>query len=198
MSGWIERARQIAAEDSRLDGWMFKTSVSKSTIADGAGDGRYAEEDMPSMSVSLVKKIVPMSDISSLSLRSINPDPSISFSALKDLERFVALANEESNLEVAEIHHLFKNFMFGTDGERSILNVSTFTINHSDTGLCNVVVDCDGQKCRCTTSKAIAKGGELTCDYRLFKLPAFYLEYCNRHGFPDVRTFVLNEIGAER
>ena len=37
-------------------------------------------------------------------------------------------------------------------------------------------------------------GTELTQDYQDFKMPAFYLDYCKKNGFDDVRSAVMKAI----
>ena len=192
-----ERAKQVVLDDTLEDGWRIKTSVSPSKVADGAGNGRFAVDDVPRMRVAMLKPHVEMSEVKSLAALAI--DTTITFSKTEDLTKFVDLAQNESNLTVEQIHNFFSNFMFGLDGERGLLNMSSLTVNHSEMDSCNLVLTHDmneGKECLVFSTKAndVAKGDELTCDYRLFKLPKFYLDYCDKHNFQDVRTIVVNAV----
>ena len=57
----------------------------------------------------------------------------------------------------------------------------------------------DGGECIVGTAldKDIAVDQELTIDYRRFKLPAFYLDFCKQNNITDVRTLVLNIVDGK-
>ena len=111
----------------------------------------------------MLKPLVPMSKV--MSLAGLRFDTSITFCKTEDLVRFVEIAQNEGKLTVEQIHEFYCNFMFGLDGERGCLNISTFTINHDETGSCNLVlthVTNEGKDCLVlsTADKGIAKGAE--------------------------------------
>ena len=61
-----ERAKQAVLDDTLEDGWRIKTSVSPSKVADSAGNGRFAVDDVPRMRVAMLKPHVEMSEVKSL------------------------------------------------------------------------------------------------------------------------------------
>ena len=194
---------QLPPERSKLglpdQGWTISTEVKQSLIA-GSGNGRFAKESTIGGSRVLVKKLVPMQTVTSLS--ELTGDSVVTFSSEDDLERYIQCANNEAGLSRAQILDLYENFMYGLDGDRSCLNISTYTTNHADGDRITMELNIgtiDGCESIVGTAlgKDIAEGQELTIDYRRFKLPLFYLDYCKKNSITDVRTLVLNIVDGK-
>jgi hypothetical protein len=147
-----------------------------------------------------IKPTVRMATVSSL--YDVTPDSTITFETTTCLERYVALNAPDSRERVLqEMGH----FVWSTDGERGYmyLNASTWTMNHADG-------DADGLNIKHTVdvlqdgvvavvSRAIhdlQAGAELKNNYRDFNIPRFYLDFCDAHGFKDVRSAVLEVVDA--
>ena len=194
---------QLPPERSKLglpdQGWTISTEVKQSLIA-GSGNGRFAKEAVVGGSRVLVKKLVPMHTITNLS--DLTGDSVVTFSSEEDLERYIQRANNEAGFTRAQILDLYENFMYGLDGNRGCLNISTYTTNHADGDAITMELNIetiDGCESIIGTAlgKDIADAEELTIDYRRFKLPSFYLEYCRKNNITDVRTLVLNIVDGK-
>jgi hypothetical protein len=135
------------------------------------------------------------------SLKNLSNDTTITFASVEDLEKYIDMAKAEAGYTREEILHYYEHFMYGFDGHVACLNVSTWTVNHGDKiedGL-NIVVEekelPGGAKAYAGNAlKDILLNDELFMDYRKFKLPAFYMEYTQKHGFKDVRTATLEAV----
>lgn len=179
-------------------GWQLATIVRESTIP-GAGKGRFAAQTFKAGSTAIQKPLVPMAQVESL--KNLSNDTTITFACVEDLEKYIELAKAEGGYTREEILHYYEHFMYGFDGRVSCLNVSTWTVNHGDKiedGL-NIVVEEQelpgGAKALAGRAlKDILLNEELYMDYRKFKLPEFYMEYTQKHGFKDVRTATLEAV----
>jgi len=205
-------------------GWQIETKVGQSRIPD-SGNGRFASEAIRPGRVGwfgwlgwgqkrLVfrKVLVPMAAIPTL--LKLPKNATVTFACEAELEKYIALMQSEGGFSRKEVLHLFEHFVYGFDGEVCCLNVSTYTVNHSDspkTGLNTKVVfrdvndtltlgqDGDPKQKQFKATKAlvgevvkdIAIGDELFIDYRRFRLPQFYLDFTKKHCYPDVRTAVM-------
>ena len=146
-----------------------------------------------------IKPTVCMATVSSL--WDVAPDATITFESLNCLERYIALNAPDHSRErvLQEMGH----FVWSTDGEKGYLNASTWTMNHADgeaDGL-NIkhTVDVLHDGTVAVVSRAIhdlQAGVELKNNYRDFLMPRFYLDFCEAHGFKDVRSAVLEVVGA--
>ena len=129
-------------------------------------------------------------------------DTVVTFSSEEDLEKYISLADAEGGLSRAQILDLYQNFLWGLDGVRGCLNISTYTTNHADNEAITMELNLetvDGVECVVGTSmgKDIAVEEELTISYRRFVLPEFYLEFCKKNEIIDVRTLVLNIVDGK-
>lgn len=179
-------------------GWQLATIVRQSKIP-GAGNGRFAGQTLKAGSTVVQKPLMPMAQVESL--KNLPNDTTITFARVEDLEKYIELSMSEGGYSREEILDYYEHFMYGFDGHVSCLNVSTWTVNHGDNvedGL-NVVVEekelPGGAKALSGRAlKDILLNEELYMDYRKFKLPDFYIEYTQKHGFKDVRTATLQAV----
>jgi len=186
-------------------GFPISTEVAPSSI-EGAGNGRYARQDVAPGDVVVQKVLVPMAEISSL--LNVEKNVTITFACLADLEKYISLMGSEGGFPRDVVLKLYEHFMYGFDRKVCCLNVSTWTINHAEIakdGL-NWVVDFkdaqlpDGRPAYVCRSYGIKSGAELFMDYNRFALPDFYLAFARRHSFEDVQTVTLKAVygaGAE-
>jgi hypothetical protein len=181
-------------------GWQIKSEVRTSNIPQ-AGLGRFAAEPIKTGTAVIAKPLKPMATIDALA--PLDNDITITMASVADLEKYIELAQKEGGCTVAEIQELFAHFIYGFDGKVGCLNVSTWTVNHGDaapggteenvlvlekklpSGEIALVGDATGE---------IKVGEELYMDYRKFKLPQWYLEYCVKHGLTDVRTTTVSAV----
>ena len=189
---------QSTLDDVSGQGWKFLTAIKPSQIP-GAGNGRFLLEAVPKGAVVCVKPTVHMATVSSL--YDVTPDSTITFETTTCLERYVALNAPDHSREgvLQEMGH----FVWSTDGERGYLNASTWTMNHADgdTDGLNIkhTVDVLQDGVVAVVSRAIhdlQAGAELKNNYRDFNIPRFYLDFCDAHGFKDVRSAVLEVVDA--
>ena len=194
---------QLPPERSKLglpdQGWLVETQVAQSRIAD-SGNGRYAKQAISPCTRVLVKKLVPMASVDKLS--DLPGDAVVTFSSEEDLEKYIRLADTEGGLSRAQILDLYQNFLWGLDGARGCLNISTYTTNHADGEAITMELNLetiDGIECvvGTTLDKEVSIDDELTISYRRFSLPEFYLEYCKKNEIIDVRTLVLNIVDGK-
>ena len=194
---------QLPPERSKLglpdQGWVISTEVKQSLIA-GSGNGRFTKVGVARNSRVMVKKLVPMETVTRLS--DLTGDCTVTFSSEEDLEKYIQFADAEAGLTRAQILDLYENFLYGLDGSRGCLNISTYTTNHADGDAITMELNIetiDGGECIVGTAldKDIAVDQELTIDYRRFKLPAFYLDFCKQNNITDVRTLVLNIVDGK-
>ena len=194
---------QLPPERSKLglpdQGWLVETQVAQSRIAD-SGNGRYAKQAISPCTRVLVKKLVPMASVDKLS--DLPGDAVVTFSSEEDLEKYIRLADTEGGLSRAQILDLYQNFLWGLDGARGCLNISTYTTNHADGEAITMELNLetiDSIECvvGTTLDKEVSIDDELTISYRRFSLPEFYLEYCKKNEIIDVRTLVLNIVDGK-
>ena len=99
---------------------------------------------------------------------------------------------------MAQSRETLEHYMWSLDGQRGILNWSTWSVNHGSGSEMTLDVFLDNLKGNeVVVSKAatdMPAGTELTQDYQDFNMPAFYLDYCEKHGFDDVRSAVMTAI----
>ena len=195
---------QLPPERSKLglpdQGWTVQSEVKPSKVSEGAGNGRFALEAIPKGSRVLVKKLVPMQTITKLS--DLGGDSIVTFSSEEDLERYIQCADSEAGITRPQILDLYENFLYGLDGDRGCLNISTYTTNHADGDLTTMELNIETvDGCECIVGTALGKDSaidqELTIDYRRFKIPDFYLEYCKKNNITDVRTVVLSIVDGK-
>merc|ERR1712196_155917 len=72
-------------------GFPIATEVGKSTI-EGAGNGRYAKQDVAPGEVVVQKVLVPMGELDSL--LNVDKNTTITFECLQDLEKYIMLMEE--------------------------------------------------------------------------------------------------------
>jgi len=179
-------------------GWQYSVEVRPSLIP-AAGNGRFAKEAVKAKSIVVEKVLMPMANIETLV--NLPNNASITFATVADLEKYIGLANKEGGYSREEVHDLFEHFMYGFDGQNSVLNVSTWTVNHGDdeqkSKNVNVVEkQLDGGAIALVgeATSDIQENEEFYMDYRKFALPKFYIDYTNEHGFKDVRTATVEAV----
>eukprot|EP00947_MAST-08B_sp_MAST-8B-sp1_P005216 g5216.t1 len=200
-------ALQVPGE---AQGWQIPTCVGPSPIP-GAGNGRFAEVAAKKGDVVCRKVQRAMSSIGSIS--EIPLDSVITFAGEAELEQYVVLY-EQKGYAREEVLKVFEHFIWSYDGKLACLNASTWTINHAgdasdglnlaweETAAETAEVGEKKEKeegrgtiaCVFTAAADIAVGVELRNDYRDFRQPQFYLDYCKKHGFTDVRTAVVKAV----
>ena len=179
----------------RAQGWRVATQIAPSLIP-GAGNGRFVSEDVTAGSVVAVKPIRPIGRIETL--HDLSADTAVSFSSTADLEKYIALGEADGGFSLQASRGTLEHFLWSLDGQRGILNWSTWSVNHGSGSEMNLDVFLDnvaGEEVVVSeATRDIPAGTELTQDYADFIMPAFYLEYCKQHSFDDVRTAVMNVI----
>lgn len=181
-------------------GWSVLTQIKPSTIP-GAGNGRFMMENVAAQKCVCIKPTVRVSSLQSLSC--VAPDECLLFETTDCLEKYISLNVDHSRERVIqEMAH----FMWSLDGKNTYLNASTWTMNHAD-GLemhgnlptIEHSLERLGDGTLSVVSRAmqnLAVGTELMNNYREFVMPDFYLDFCDAHGFKDVRSAVLEAVGA--
>merc|ERR1712070_1075670 len=170
---------------------------------EGAGNGRYARQDVAPGEVVVQKVLVPMGELDSLLY--VDKNTTITFVCEQDLEKYIMLMEREGGFPRDVVLNLYEHFMYGFDRKVSCLNVSTWTINHAESkaGGLNTQVDFkgarlpDGRPAYVCRSFGVKNGDELFMDYSRFALPDFYLAYTKRLGFDDVQTATLKAVHGE-
>lgn len=190
-----------ALEGVSGQGWQIDTVVGKSQVP-GAGNGRFALHDVAAKTHLVVKPLVPMAKVDSLS--SLPTDRTVTFEAVGDLEKYIQLSAAEGNYSRKEILTIFEHFIYGFDGQRACLNASTWSINHADTASQGLNVNFFEKKLDDGSTALVGEAindiqvnDELHNNYREFKLPDFYTDYCQAHDFKDVRTCVLEAVDGK-
>jgi len=189
-----------AALNIKNQGWSIPTHVTKSSIP-AAGNGRFAGTDVPCDTVLNQKLVIPMRSLDTL--HGVPVDSVITFACTADLEKYIQLMMNEGGHTREAILQVFEHFIYGLDGSCCCLNVSTWTVNHAHSvkdGLnMKVPLLCtldDGNVVMvCEAAQDIRSGDEIFMDYRMFQIPGFYVEFCERHGMVDVRTATLKAVG---
>ena len=116
------------------------------------------------------------------SLLKVKPANTISFGSRQELETYMSLAAEEGVTSLLALH-LFEHFIWSLDGRRAYLNASAWTVNHGDVLAANIAWSGDaGGQLVGTAIQDMAANTELLMDYRLFRMPSFYSEFCSDHG----------------
>ena len=176
-------------------GWIINNVVRPSRF----GNGRFAAELVMAGKAVCYKPFVPMASVSKLA--SVPDSACITFSSVDDLEKYVQLAAEEGGHSREKVIDLFANFIWGLDGTRACLNNSTWTVNHADTAADGLNIEMvqvkDASGNEAVVSNAIFDiriDDELHNNYRDFKIPGFYSQYCSDHDFVDVRTAVIRAV----
>lgn len=216
---------QLSAMGVPGQGWQIATTVRQSQIP-GAGNGRFADEPVAKANARVsIKPIVPAASIiggrsgsGDSCLRAVPHDATIAFSSREELEGYICAAEAEGGYPRSQVLKVFEHFLWSLDGERVFLNNCTWSTNHADeeTGGMNIAfkemtvttVPPEGggdgnNKAEAARSAIvgvalapIAVGEELRNNYRDFRIPSFYREFCQAHGFKDVRTSVLETVDA--
>jgi len=194
----FDMPQQNAKNDVPHQGWQCDTIVKQSTVAQ-AGNGRFVKELVKTKSDVIAKRLIPMADIDTL-LKLPN-DTTITFTNVEQLEKYISLAKAEGGHSRETVLDLYEHFVYGFDGERACLNVSTWTVNHGDNTGDGLNVDVVEKTLSCGAKAYVGEamidikvGDELYMDYRKFKLPEFYMEYTRKHGFKDVRTSTVQAV----
>lgn len=186
-------------------GWLADTEVREATIK-AAGNGRYLKkgvfEDFAKIakgSVVVRKAMIPMKQVKSLKDQPHNA--SITFEESADLEKYIALAQQEGDYSREQILKLYEHFVYGFDGRLCCLNQCTYTVNHADetSGSLNVSLrevrnDEKLLYYEGVATRDINVGDEFYIDYRRFKLPDFYLKFAEENSFEDVRKATLKAV----
>ena len=113
-----------------LSGWQIDTVVKPSQVAEGAGNGRYSEVDIPKGTKVIIKKLIPMSAVGKLV--DLPGDSTVTFTSEEELESFISKATEEGGHSREQVIDLYENFVWGLDENRACLNISTWSVNHGD------------------------------------------------------------------
>lgn len=179
-------------------GWQIDTVVGLSTVP-AAGNGRYANEVVKTGLPVIEKRLFPMASIDTL--LTLPNDATITFVNVAELEKYIELSEAEGGHDRKTVLDLFEHFIYGFDGVRSCLNVSTWTVNHGDNVADGLNVDVvektypgGGAAYVGEAMTDIKVGEELYMDYRKFKLPEFYLAFTKQNGISDVRTATLEAV----
>jgi len=179
-------------------GWQFETEIREAEVKE-AGFGRKALVPLKKGSPMIEKFTMPMAKVKTL--LNIPYDTTITFASVDDLEKYIKLGMTEGNYSREEILEYYEHFMYGFDGVVTGLNVCTWTVNHQgseDQGLnCNMFEKYypDGRHSYYgIAAKDIKVGDEIYHDYRRFKIPEFYKEYCKKHNFKSVRQITLEAV----
>jgi hypothetical protein len=178
-------------------GWRAATAIAPSLLR-GAGNGRFVLEDVRAGSIIAVKPLQAMSSVQTL--RSIAADTALSFSSIGDLEKYVDLGAADGGFTPEQSRATVEHYLWSLDGERGILNWATWSVNHGGADGTNLTMFHDklshgDEVIVSEVTKDLASDTELLMDYTTFDMPAFYLEYCDKHGFDDERSAVLTAIG---
>jgi len=181
-------------------GWTVNTVVKQSLIP-GAGNGRFTAEPVKVHTPISMKPMIEMAKIDNLA--GLPADRVVTFSSVADLEKYVTLAIEEGGFSREQVLDCFANFIWSFDGRRACLNHSTWSVNHGDTIAGGLNLEF-GEKTMADGStvmvgEAMVDMGvdvEIRNDYKAFWQPDFYLQYCHDHNFQDVRSIVMDAIGA--
>jgi len=187
-----------AKKDVPNQGWQCDTVVGQSTVP-AAGNGRFVKELVKAKTDVIAKRLLPMAEIDTL--LNLPNDTTITFTSVEQLEKYISLAKSEGGHSRETVLDLYEHFIYGFDGERACLNVSTWTVNHGDNTGDGLNVDVVEKTLSCGAKAYVGEamidikvGDELYMDYRKFKLPEFYYEYSRKHGFKDVRTATLEAV----
>lgn len=187
----------------KQQGWQLNNVVKESNVKE-AGNGRFAGEGLKKGSIVCQKVLKPMGNVNSM--KELPFDGTITFNCEADIEKYIALAGKEGGYSREECLKVFEHFMYGFDGVVSCLNVCSWTINHADetfkppTPLNMCVEERNRGWFRREKTYAviaatdIAVGEELHIDYRRFKLPAFYVNFCRTQRYGDVRAETLRAV----
>jgi len=178
-------------------GWQIETVVKESKIP-CAGNGRFANMDVPKGSRVLLKPMISMDDITSV--LSIPKDRVINFKNVDEIETFIQLYEKEGNQSREDIVDCLAHFIWSLPSIEGVtLCFSTWSMNHGDPG--------SGENIRFTvedgtiigkTSVDIKKGDELLNDYRDFStMSAFWLQFCQKEGVKDVLTHLKEAVSIE-
>jgi len=167
-------------------GWGVKTIIKASNIP-GAGNGRFASEDVPKNKRIVSKPIVEMTKF--ISLQSISHNAVVVFQNKGEVENFVKLYSEEGQSRKDTIDCL-AHFIWSLNSiEGAALCFSTWSMNHGDPGQGeNVRFFTENGTLVGVTCVDIKAGEELLNDYRDFDLPNFWVDFCAEEGVKDVIT----------
>ena len=162
----------------QAQGWRVATQIAPSVIA-GAGNGRFAREDISAGSIVAVKPVRAMAAVETL--HSVGADRALTFCSAAELEQYIHLGVAEGGFTVEQSRETLEHYLWSLDGVRGVLNWSTWSLNHGGgsemklhtyhdrAGGAEVVVS--------EAAQDIPSGTELTMDYCAFDMPEFYLEY---------------------
>jgi len=185
-----------AMNDVPGQGWAAATVVGLSAVP-GAGNGRFAAEVVKTGAWVIAKPLIQMAKVETVA--ALANDQTILMATVEDLERFIDLAKSEGGHSRETILSLYEHFMYGFDGVHACLNMATWTVNHGDKSSA-FIQNVDVQEMTLPGGATALVGvamheiqakDELYMDYRLFKLPEFYMEYCKKNNIEDVRTVTL-------
>ena len=91
MSFDLPPARSLRGLDDQ--GWRVATTLKTSQVAEGAGNGRFSDSYIPAGEKVIIKKLIPMAEVSKLS--SLAGDMTVTFTSEDEMERFITQAGEE-------------------------------------------------------------------------------------------------------
>ena len=176
------------------EGWKIGTDVRPSNIA-AAGNGRYTSQAVVAGALMFSKKLRHVKTIKSLC--DVSTDSTVVFHDTQDLETFIELCQKEGNHTRDKTLEEYQHYIYGYTGTTAHLNFCTWTINHGEPGQTeNMKIAIIGDTIQGTAMRDIDVGEEIYNNYREFKIPAFYTEFCETHGFKDVRSAVMEAIGG--
>jgi len=177
-----------------------KTQVRESGIP-GAGNGRFAGQELPAKTLLCKKPYMPMSTIESL--LAVPLDRAVIFESVDDLEKYISLSEKEGGYTRAQVLDLFENFGYCLDGKKICVNAVTYTWNHAEdakdgrTFKLMEEIQSDGSKAAVAyTICNVSEGTEFLHNYRidLQMAPTWYQRFCEANAFKDVRTKVLEAV----
>mmetsp|Transcript_26385 Transcript_26385/g.40498 ORF Transcript_26385/g.40498 Transcript_26385/m.40498 type:complete len:215 (-) Transcript_26385:155-799(-) len=171
-------------------GWLVPTTVKNSNIPE-AGNGRFANVDIPKGTVIMSKPMTQMSDVSSL--HAISYDEVIIFKNKEDLERFLDMYVKEGNQSRKDVFEYMTHYIFSLSTSEGVtLNFSSAAVNHGDPGVTQNTVsyELDGKHLFKTVADVKA-GDELLVNYRNYdfnQTGKFWLDFCKKEGVDDLFT----------
>jgi len=167
-------------------GWTIDTTVKSSRI-EGAGNGRFANVDVPKNTRVLFKSLISMENISSI--LTVPNDSVILFKNEYEIERFIKQYEDEGNQERDDVIQCLAHFIWSLeDLSGAALCFSTWSMNHGDPGYGENIRFFENDGLIIGESVTDIKAGDELCnDYRDFKpIPEFWTAFCKKHGYKDV------------
>jgi len=171
-------------------GWQVPTTVKSSNVP-GAGNGRFADIDIPKGTIIMNKPMVPMSQVSSV--LSVSSDEVVVFKNSEEVERFIGLYWEEGKQSRKDVFEYMTHYIFSLSTSEGVtLNFSSAAVNHGDHGVTENTrsFETDGNHLFKTVADVKA-GDELLVDYRRYdfnETGKFWLDFCKDEGVGDLFT----------